>query len=1075
MLACALVIGGGGYLTDAQVFASSVQQAGTCTGKVFDTDGEPVIGASVSVVGTSKGTATNIDGEFTLSGVKPGDKIRISGVGFAPQEIVWDGKPINVTLSSNAKALDEVVVVGYGVQKKVNLTGAVANVNGDVLQNRPITNVGQGLQGVVGNLIVNPGSGAPGQGASFNVRGITSISGSGTASTGPLVLVDNVQMDPNLVNPDDIESISVLKDGASAAIYGARAAYGVILITTKKGSQAEKPTVSFSATGYWSKAALEYHKVSSLDYINYYDQSVMNNGGSAEYTGLRRQMIEDYFYGRRNDPTYIDPATTDGKYSYCGNTDWWDALYKTSFNQNYNISVNGGTGKTTYYASVGLFDQGTNRVGANEDYKRWNARLNVNTQITPWLNVGATITNSYVSQSHPTGSGNSGVTSMGGMFKNDLSPIMPVRHPDGNYAGQGNYTNPIAMADLGGTTKSKYNDLWLTGVVKLTPLKGLMIQADYTWNYYSTNIREHQTSFMEYGLPGGYAALYPWSADTYVAYDTQHDYYTAFNVFGQYDLTLNDAHNFSLMVGYNQEKKVYGGFWAQRNGLITNDMYMLNQGTGQLRANNNTCSQWGINSVFFRFNYDYKGKYLVEVTGRNDGTSRFAKGHRYGFFPSGSLGWRVSEENFWEPIRDWFNNFKLRASYGRLGNQAVSGYFPYLLSYGINSSYGYLINGELVTAISAPGLVSGDLTWEKVDQFDIGFDAAFLRNRLVAEFDWFSRETKGSLTAGPSLPAVLGTGVPQVNGANLRTRGWELAITWQDRVQSIGLNYHARLSLSDNQATVTKYNNPGDGTANGPLIEQLYVGKKIGEIWGFEDDGLFQSMDQVNNHADQSQLTGTTNWYTGDMAYRDIDGDKVITRGSRTLNDHGDLVRLGNDTPRYMFGITVGAEWKGIDFEMFWQGVGKRDIWGGSIPEFWPFYNQWMSPITYTLDRWMPTDFEKEIGVGENKTLNPAWLESANPGAYYPRIYMGNNGKNQWTSRRYMQSGAYGRLKNLMIGYTIPKSITEKAGISKLRIYLQGENLLTISPMKKYADPETINKMTYPIQKKYSIGVNLTF
>lgn len=234
-------------------------------------------------------------------------------------------------------------------------------------------------------------------------------------------------------------------------------------------------------------------------------------------------------------------------------------------------------------------------------------------------------------------------------------------------------------------------------------------------------------------------------------------------------------------------------------------------------------------------------------------------------------------------------------------------------------------------------------------------------------------------------------------------------------------------------------------------------------------------MDQVNNHADQSQLTGTTNWYTGDMAYRDIDGDKVITRGSRTLNDHGDLVRLGNDTPRYMFGITVGAEWKGIDFEMFWQGVGKRDIWGGSIPEFWPFYNQWMSPITYTLDRWMPTDFEKEIGVGENKTLNPAWLESANPGAYYPRIYMGNNGKNQWTSRRYMQSGAYGRLKNLMIGYTIPKSITEKAGISKLRIYLQGENLLTISPMKKYADPETINKMTYPIQKKYSIGVNLTF
>jgi len=1050
MLACALIVGGGN-LADVQAITSTSQQAGTCTGKVFDTDGEPVIGASVSVVGTSKGTATDIDGEFSLTGVATGSKIRVSGVGYAVKEVIWNGGPLTVTLTSNTTALDEVVVVGYGVQKKVNLTGAVANVNGDVLKDRPITNVGQGLQGVVGNLIVSPGSGAPGQGASFNIRGVTSISGNGTVANGPLVLVDNVQMDPNLVNPDDIESISVLKDGASAAIYGARAAYGVILITTKKGSQAEKPTVSFSANAYWANAALDYHRLNSIDYINFYDAAQINSGGSAEYTGLRRQMIEDYFYGRRTDPTYIDPSNTDGKYSYCGNTDWWDALYKTSFNQNYNISVNGGTGKTTYYASLGLFDQGTNRVGANEDYKRWNARLNVSSQITPWLNVGATIANSYISQSHPTGSGNSGVTSMGGMFKNDLSPLMPVRHPDGNYAGQGNYTNPIAMADLGGTSKYKYNDLWLTGVLKLTPVKGLIIQADYTWNYYTTNIRNHQTSFMEYGRPDGYAALYPWSADTYVQYNTTHDYYTAFNVFGQYDLTLNDAHNFRVMVGYNQEKKVYGGFWARRHGLITNDLYMLNQGTGTLYANNNTNSQWGINSVFFRFNYDYRGKYLVEFTGRNDGTSRFADGHRYGFFPSGSLGWRISEENFWEPIRDWFNNFKIRASYGRLGNQAVSGYFPYLLSYGINTSYGYLINGDMITAVTAPGLVSADLTWEKVDQFDIGFDAAFLHNRLVAEFDWFSRETKGALTNGNPLPSVLGTGVPQVNGANIRTRGWELAINWQDRISSIGLNYHARLSLSDNQATVTKYDNPGD--ANGdPLLGYLYVGKKIGEIWGFEDNGLFQNQQQIDDHADQSYIYGG-NWQVGDMAYADIDGNNVINEGNESLYDHGDLVRLGNSTPRYMFGITLGADWKGIDFEMFWQGVGKRDYWGGSIDQFWSFPNQWQTPMSFGNDCWTPET----------------------PGGYFPKTYLGNNGRNQWTSRRYMQSAAYGRLKNLMVGYTIPKSITSKVGISKLRVYVQGENLITISPMKKYGDPETMGKMTYPIQKKYSVGVNLTF
>lgn len=1050
MLACALVAGGG-YLIDAKATTSVAQQAGTCTGTVVDTDGEPVVGASVSVVGTSKGTATNIDGEFSLTGVASGTKIRVSGVGYAVQDVVWNGTPLNIVLKSNTTSLDEVVVVGYGVQKKVNLTGAVASVNGDVLKDRPITNVGQGLQGVIGNLIVSPGSGAPGQGASFNVRGVTSISGSSAVSNGPLVLVDNVQMDPNLVNPDDIESISVLKDGASAAIYGARAAYGVILITTKKGTQSEKPTVSFSATGYWANAALEYHKVNSLEYINFYDEAQINSGGSAEYTGLRRQMIEDYFYGRRTDPTYIDPSNTDGKYSYCANNDWWDSLYKTSFNQNYNISVNGGTGKTTYYASVGLFDQGTNRVGAHEDYKRWNARLNVSTQVTSWLNIGATVSNSYVSQEHPTGSGNSGITNMGGMFKGDLSPLMPVRHLNGDYAGQGNYTNPIAMADLGGTSKFKSNDLWLTGVLKLTPMKGLMIQADYTWNYYTVNDRYHATTFMEYGYPGGYEAAYPWSKPSYVEYDTNHDYYTAFNVFGQYDLSLNDAHNFSVMVGYNQEKKVYGGFWAQRQNLITNDMYLLSQGTGTLRAGNNTTSQWGINSIFFRFNYDYKGKYLLEFTGRNDGSSRFADGHRYGFFPSGSLGWRVSEENFWEPIRDWFNNFKIRASYGRLGNQAVSSYFPYLLSYGINTSYGYLIDGSMITAVSAPGLVSGDLTWEKVDQFDIGFDAAFLHNRLTAEFDWFSRETKGALTSGTPLPGVLGTSVPQVNGANIRTRGWELAINWQDRIASIGLNYHARLSLSDNQATVTKYDNPGDADGD-PSLSYLYNGKKIGEIWGFEDEGLFQSQQQIDNHASQSYIYGG-NWQLGDMAYADINGDNKIDRGNLTLYDHGDLVVLGNTTPRYMFGITLGADWKNIDFEMFWQGVGKRDYWGGNISQFWAFPDQWQTPNNFSLDHWTPE----------------------NTGGYFPKTYLGNNGRNQWTSRRYLQSAAYGRLKNLMIGYTIPKSITEKVGISKLRFYVQGENLLTISPLKKYADPETMDKMTYPIQKKYSIGVNLTF
>lgn len=1027
--------------------APATQQQSACTGVVEDATGEPVIGANVKVDGTNMAVTTDIDGRFSFPNVVKGATITISSLGFKSTSIVWNGSPLTIVLEEESNALDEVVVVGYGVQKKVNLTGAVAAVSGNVLENRPITNVGQGLQGVIGNLTVSPGSGAPGQGASFNVRGVTSISGNSATSGSPLVLVDNVQMDINLVNPDDIESISVLKDGASAAIYGARAAYGVILITTKKGKAGEKPVINFSATGYWSKSALEFHKVNSLDYINIYDAASINAGASAEFVGLRREMIEDYFYGRREDPVYIDPSNTDGKYSYCGNTDWWDALYKTSFNQNYNISASGGTDKTTYYMSLGLFDQGTNRVGADEDYKRWNAKLSVNTQLTPWLNVGANITNSYISQSHPTGSANSGVTSMGGMFKNDLSPLMPVRHPDGNYAGQGSYTNPIAMAELGGTSKYKYNDLWLTGIVRLTPMKGLMIQADYTWNYYSNNSRYHNTSFMEYGIPGGYAMPYIWSSPTAVQYATNHDYYTSFNVFGQYDWTLNDKHDFSVMIGYNQEKKVNGGFNARRQDMITNDLLMLSQGTGQLTAGS-SATQWAINSVFGRINYSFMGKYLVEFTGRYDGTSKFPSGDRYGFFPSGSLGWRVSEENFWEPLRGWWNNMKIRASYGRLGNQAVSGNFPYLLAYGIQSNFGYLINNNTITAVTAPGLVSASLTWEKVDQVDLGFDAAFFNNKLVAEFDWFSRETKGALTSGTPLPAVLGTSVPQANAANIRTNGWEVTLNWNDRISSIGLNYHARLSLSDNWATVTKFENP---SPDDPNLGYLYVGQRIGEIWGYESNGLFQTQEEIDKHADQSYIYGGK-WNTGDVKYEDLNGDGKINNGNNRLYDHGDIKVIGNDQPRYMFGITLGADWKGIDFEMFWQGVGKRDLRGGSVGEFWAFPNKWQTPLETSMDYW----------------------SEDNRGAYFPRIYLGNNGRNQQTSTRYLLNAAYGRLKNLTLGYTIPAEITKKAGIQKVRVYLQGENLLTISGLKKYADPETVNKMTYPIQKKYSIGLSLT-
>lgn len=1062
MLAFVLAFGGGYQVAYAQQGTGTSATVGTCTGTVTDATGEPIIGASVFVQGTQKGGATNFDGEFSLSGVQKGAKLRISSVGYQTQEVVWEGQPLNIVLSEDENVLDEVVVVGYGTQKKINLTGAVATVSGDVLNDRPITNIGQGLQGKIGNLIISPSSGgAPGSTSSFNVRGTTSLNGGG-----PLVLVDNVQMDPNLVNPDDIESVTVLKDAASAAIYGARAAYGVILITTKKGKANEKPVISVGISGYWSKAAMEFHKLNSLDYINMIDEANINDSGNPYISATQRQKVEDYFYGRRDEngnlwPVYIDPASgnyAQGKYMYCGNTDWWDALYKTSFNQMYNMSISGGTGKSTYYASVAMVDQGSNRVGADDEkYQRFNANLNIDTQLNDWLKVGLKMSNAYQTQQHPTGSGNSGISQMTGMFKGDLSPIMPVYHPDGNFAGQGNFTNPVAVAKLGGNSRYRSNDLWITGLVQLTPLKGLFVQADYTWNVYSNNVKYHQQRFMEYGIDGVALDYYPWtSRPTYNQQNNTNDYYQAFNVFAQYDITVAEHHNFRVMTGYNQEKKVYGSFRAYRPNILTDDSYMLQYATGDPSVNS-SASQWGINSWFGRFNYDFDGKYLLELVARYDGTSKFPKGraNRYGFFPSGSLGWRVSQENFWEPLRDWWNNFKIRASYGRLGNQSLDrdtyGDFPYLANYGYSEQIGMILNGTRPSGVGAPGLVSPTLTWEKVDQLDLGFDAAFLNNRLVAEFDWYQRDTKGMLTAGQALPGVLGASVPAENAGNLRTTGWELTLSWNDAINSIGLNYYVRATLADYTAKITKFSNP-NGLINRGVISNYYEGCTLDEIWGYTSNGLFQSQAEIDSHPSQSAIWGGR-WEPGMTRYEDINNDGEVGPGKTTLDDHGDLKIIGNQTPRYTFGITVGAGWKNFDFDMFWQGTGKRDYWTSS-EQFFPFSDEWNTP--------------------QSLTANNYWTEN-HTDAFFPKLSLGKlNGANRQVSTRYLQNAAYGRLKSIMLGYSIPKSILSKVGIQKLRFYIQGENLLTITPMKKWADPEILGNMTYPIQKKYTIGLNIT-
>lgn len=957
--------------------------------------------------------------------------------------------------------------------KKVNLTGAVASVEGDILKNRPLANIGQGLQGVVPNLKVNVG-GAPGQGSSFQIRGDASINGGS-----PLVLVDNVQMDPNMVNPEDIESISVLKDAASAAIYGARAAYGVILITTKSGKTNSKPQISFNASGYWSKPAMEMHNINSLDYLTMRDIAFQNGGGSGSLaTPALWEHVKGYMNGTYKHTEYFDESVDQNQWIYNGNTDWFNELYTTNFSQQYNVSLNGGTEKTTYYASVGFADQKGVLKMTDDNYRKFNANISVSSQITKWLKASAKIMHTYSIENHPTGSGSACVGGYGGMLKNDLSPLMPITHshtgrlvrkagapaindPENGiittgglvyeeenktyYSGQSSYTNPYSVSRLGGTTETKKNDLWMTGALQITPIEGLVINADYTFNFYNNGGKGVRKNYLEYRAVAGTELPYPWTDPSSVQFDNSEDYYNSFNIFAEYSKSFNDVHNFKIMGGYNQEYKHNKYFYANRSNLISTDVHDLDMATGDKDLGSSE-THWGVLGYFVRLNYNYNNRYLFEFNGRYDGTSKFPKGSRFAFFPSFSAAWRISEENFFKPIKTVVDNLKLRLSYGSLGNQAVKSNFGYLQDYG-TSQMGYLLGGKKPQVVNPYGsLIAGDMTWETVNQVNVGVDFNLLGNRLTGSFDWYQRDTKDMLTPADELPSVLGAGIGNMNNGSMRTRGWKLSIGWNDKLES-GFGYWTKFVLSDYQSEITAYNGNKAGKISG-----YYVGRKIGEIWGLTADGLFQSQEEIDNYLSQTGLQNTT-FRPGDVKYVDISGDGVLAWGQETIYDkeHTDKSIIGNETPRYQFGWTVGAEYKNFDLEMFFQGIGKRDLAVGEA-QFWGFTNQWDVPYESALDYWTPE----------------------NTDAYFPAPDW-NKWINRETSTRYLQKGSYMRLKNITLGYNVPQSMLSKIGISRLRLYVTGENVFTVTKLNDSFDPETVNNLAYPLTKKWSIGLNLTF
>lgn len=1028
----------------AAVEMHSVQQDNACTGVVVDQNGETVIGASVVVKGTTNGTITGLDGDFSIPNVKKGDVIVVSYVGYMNSEIIWEGKPLKIALKEDSKTLDEVVVVGYATVKKANLTGAVSAVDDKVLADRPIVNLGQGLQGTIPNLNITT-SGQPGKGSSFNVRGETSINGGS-----PLVLVDGVQMDPNLINPQDVASVSVLKDAASASIYGARAAYGVILITTKSGRKNMPTQVSFDASVSFNSPTTRPEYMNSMEYAHWMNAANNTTSGRDLLSQEEMEHIEAYFYDPVNNlPVFVakDPSSWQygncqaGKYAYCGNTDWMKEMYKKTYPvQKYNVNINGGSDKATYYTSVGYMDQGSLMRYGDEGFRKFNMVNNINYDINNWMHVS--MKTSYI-RTELDGLAQDAVHGES-WIGNDTQPLMPVKHPDGNWSGQGNYTNFAAVLDEMGSRKTTKNDFWNTLALKLTPLKGLTINMDYTFNYYAEHGKVHRKTFNEYGIDGKFLQVFQHSRPSGVSESQANDTYNAFNLFGDYELTLG-KHYFKVMAGYNQETKHTRGFSASRDELISNDLPSMDAATGEKYVGNSDDS-WATRSGFFRINYSFADRYLLEVNGRYDLSSKFPKDDRSVFSPSFSLGWKLSEESwFKQATNGFFDELKIRASYGSLANQALdNGWYAYLSNYG-TGTLGYIMGGKQPQYVLPGGLVSNTVTWEKVTQWDLGLDFVILQNRLKGTFDYYQRKTTDMLGPGRILPNILGMSEPLENAADMVTRGWELALTWNDQLDN-GLHYSVGFNLSDTRAEITKYDNPTKS-----LSSPYYEGQIVGDIWGYESS-LFQSADEIASAPDQSKLDGGISKVPGDIRFMDIDGNGVVDYGENTVDKPGDMKIIGNNKARYRYGFNISADWKGFDLGIFFQGVGKRDL---MLPYTfkWQYGSMWQVPTAVGNDYW------REDNAG-------GWLPVAR--------FNGSRalGQNQ---TRYLLDASYLRLKSLSFGYTLPVSLTKQWGIQKCRVYFTGENLLTFKHTPEGFDPELDDPYKYPQQKSLALGLNVVF
>lgn len=1036
------------------VIAISQQQKNMVTGVVLDPHGMPVIGANILVKGTTNGTITDMDGKFSLDVDKDAILV-VSYIGFASQEIkVGNQMNLSIALKEDSEALDELVVVGYGTQKKVNLTGSVEVLEGDKLENRPVTTVTQALQGQVSGANFTTGSFGyePGASLSFQIRG------QGDA----YVLVDGVPTDLSRVNPNDIESISVLKDAAAASIYGAMASYGVVLITTKSGKSNQKPVISFNANVATKKLHRKPHMVDSWTFAKMLNEAG-DNGGGRVYDNETIDRIIAY----QNDPTLPEtvPSTVvpgkwaEEQYSNA-NYDWFDEYYGSGLTNQENISIRGGSEKVKYYVSAGhVYDDGIINYGT-DNYRRLNTIAKIDVELTKWWSFSVNNRFQHSKRVKPNFDNQGDYD----LLFHQIARTFPNQAkvtPNGYYTK----LSKIPWTQDAGTDETKGYETMQRFTTEIRPLTGWKINADYTFRSYTSKFTSNNFICYEDMVDGTLVPLGT-TVPSYVEKNQQNNFYSSFNAYTSYQFDIKDMHNFSIMAGLQQEQQRNETLAGRKNDIVTNEVPSISTSTGDIHSLTDDLTHWSRLGFFFRLNYNFKEKYLLEVNGRYDGTSIFAEGNRWGFFPSFSGAWNISREAFFDPIVDKVNNLKVRASWGSLGNQNVTAYQDLALM-GIKSNLAWLLNGSRPVYTTAPNLVNTMLTWETSQTLDFGIDAGFLNNRLNVTADWYQRHTKDRLGPAEALPAVIGATIPKKNNLELRTNGWEIAVTWRDQVND-DFSYSVSAMLYDYYSTVTKYNNPTN------ILTTDYEGKRVGDLWGYTTEGLIQTQEE----ADKIMQTGYQNqfhsvWNTGDVKYADLNKDGVVNNGKNTLEDHGDLSIIGNTTPRYQFSLTLGAEYKGFDFSMMWQGVGKRDLWINSNM-FWGFttWNQSSLFVDDHLDYYRDKDADTYAGLGINTE------------SYFPRPYLvdNQNNKNRQTQTRYLQNGAYARLKNLQLGYTLPKSLTEKIELSRVRIYFSGDNLCTLTGRFPHSlDPETStigsrgHGKSMSAQTAFSFGIDVEF